>query len=96
MDSETLDGRLDIRLTCRSTGILSTKQKRKVPGLCTVPTSGCQSEDCVLLSGVNFANLKCQLVEMCNITYFYYKKNSKNSEPIRKGAWCLIDTYYIV
>ena len=86
MDSETLDGRLDIRLTCRSTGILSTKQKRKVPGFSSVPTSGCQSEDCVLLSGVNFADLKCQLVEMYNITFFYCKKKLQNSEPIRKGA----------
>ena len=92
MDSETLDGRLDIRLTCRSTGILSTKQKRKVPGLCTLPTSACQSKDCVFLSRLNFANLKCQVVIMRKEGQYHIRK-IKAVKKINWVQYFVIDTH---
>ena len=33
--------------------------------------SGCQYDDCLFKSGLNFANLKCQVVEMCKVAPFY-------------------------
>ena len=64
---------------------------------------GCQLEDYVFQSGLNFVNFKCQVVEMCNLRPIYLLISTiwhfkfPKLRPLWKKLWIqylLIDTPY--